>query len=82
MVKYIENILDEIPEYMKGRLEKPAMYHLFDIVEDPTKISRTNADIFHHFVAQLLYLSNKSRPDIHLAVLFLYTRLRYPDTDG
>ena len=56
MVGYIGNMLDNIPEDMKGESEKPASHHLFDTAEDATKISRTDAYILHHFVAHILYL--------------------------
>ena len=57
MIDYIENILDDIPEDMRGEPEKPASHHLFDISDDATKLSWTNTDIFHHFVVHLLYLT-------------------------
>ena len=46
-----------------------------------TKISQTYADIFHNFVAQLLYLSKQARRYIQLEVSFLFTSVRYPDTE-
>ena len=73
MIDYIGKMLDDIPEYIKGESATPAAHHLFDIAEDATKLSQVDANIFHHFVAQLLYLSKRARPDIHLAVSFLYT---------
>ena len=33
-------------------------------MQDATKFSQANTDIFHHFVAQLLYILNSARPDI------------------
>ena len=48
-------------------------YHLFGIVEDATKLSHANTDLCHNFVAQLVYLSKRERPDIELAVSFLCT---------
>ena len=56
MIEYIGKILDDIPEDMKGELATPAAHHLFYIVEDATKLSQVDTDIFHHFVAQVLYL--------------------------
>ena len=81
MVNYIGNIIDEIPEYMKGELATPASHHLFDIYKYTTKLFWTDADPFHHFSVQILYLSKWERPEIKLAVLFLCTRVRYPDVD-
>ena len=64
MIGFIGKMLDDIPEDMKGESATPAAHHLFDMAEDATKISQDDADLFHHFVVQLLYLSNRERPDI------------------
>ena len=66
---------------MKGESVTPAVHYLFDIAEDVTKLSQPDADIFHHFLAQLIYISKRARPDIQISVSFLCTRLRGPDTD-
>ena len=81
MINHIGKILDNIPEYMKGGSSTPAAHHLFDIAEDITKLSQANADLFHHFVAQLLYISKRECPDIQISVSFLCTRVRGPGTD-
>ena len=44
MIDYIGNMIDNIPEYMKGESVTPVAHHLFDIVEDATKLSRTHAE--------------------------------------
>ena len=74
-------MIDTITEEMKGESATPAAHHLFDIAEDATKLSKAYAYLFHHFVAQLLYMPNRSHPDIPSAVLLLCTLLRDPDTD-
>ena len=76
MVDYIGKRLDGNPEDMKGESVTPSAHHFFDIAEDTTKLSQTNAELFHHFVAQLLYLSKRARPDIHLTASFLCTIVR------
>ena len=81
MIDYIGKMLDNITEDMKGESSKTAAHYLFDIAEDATKLSQADAYLFHHFVAQLLYLSKRARPDIQLSVSFLCTRVRGPDTD-
>ena len=80
MMDYIGKMLDDIPEDMKGESATPAAHQLFYIAEDATKISQADADLFHQFVAQLIYLSKRSLPDIQLSVSFLCTRERGPDT--
>ena len=81
MIDYIGKMLDDVPYYMKGESSTTVAHHHFGIAEYETKISQAGADLFHHFVAQLLYLSKRERPDIQLAISFLYTRVRGPDTD-
>ena len=81
MIDYIGNMLDNIPEYMKGESSTPAAHHLFDIVEDATKLSQADPELFHHFLAQLLYLSKRVRPEIQIAVYFLWNRVGGTDTD-
>ena len=68
MVNHIVKIIDSIPEDMKVESATPNLHHLFDISEDVAKISRTDTDLFHHFMAQPLYLSKRARPDIHFAL--------------
>ena len=56
MIDYIEKMLDYILEDMKGESATPTAHNLFDIAEDANKLSQADADLFHHFVAQLLYI--------------------------
>ena len=81
MIDYIGNMIDNIPEYMKGESATPATNHLFEIAEDSSKLSHANTDLFHHFLVQLLYLSKREGPDIHLEASLLCTRLRGPVTE-
>ena len=59
-------MLDDIPEDTKGESDTHAAHYLFEIVEDATKLSQYDADLFHHFLAQLLYISKRARPDIQI----------------
>ena len=69
-------MLYNIPEDMKGESATPATQHFFDIAEDKTKLSQADADLSHHFVAQLLYISKRAHPDIQQTVSFMCTRVR------
>ena len=46
---------------MKGVSSTPDARHPFNIAEDATKLSWIYSDIFHHFMAQLLYLPKIER---------------------
>ena len=57
IVDYIGKMFNDIPEDMRGGSSTTAAHHFFGIVEEGTKLSQTNIDLFHNFVAQLLYQS-------------------------
>jgi hypothetical protein len=44
-------------------------------------LDNTNAELFHHHTAKLLFLSRRARPDIQTAVSFLTKRVKAPDQD-
>ena len=81
MIDYIVKILNDITEDMNQESATPDVHHLFYISEDATKLSQDDADLFHLFLAQLIYLSHRARPEIQIAVSFLCTRVRGSDTD-
>ena len=68
MINYIRRILENITEDMKAESATPSAHHLFDIAQDAKKLSQADADLFHHFLAQLIYLSKRVRPDIQISV--------------
>ena len=80
MVDYIGNMLDDITEDMKMESATPTTHHRFEIAEYTTKLFQTDTYLFHHFVAQLLYLLKRAHTYIQLAVYFLCTREREPET--
>ena len=82
MFDYIENMLKELPEDMDGESATPAANHLFEVnADNPEVLSKEKADFFHHYVAKLLFLCKRARPDIQTAVAFLCTRVKGPDID-
>ena len=47
-------MLYDIPEDMRWESATPSSHHGFDIAEDVNELSWTYADLFNHFMAQLL----------------------------
>ena len=45
------------------------------------KLEGDKARLFHTFVAKLLFVSKRGRPDIQVAIAFLSTRVTQPDID-
>ena len=82
MPQYIEDLLLECPDsIMKGTSTTPAANHLFQTNENAEKLGTTDAVLFHHLVAKLLYLGKQTRPDLLTAISFLCTRIQNPDMD-
>ena len=82
MEHYIDMMLQDAPEEMKGVATTPAASHLFKVNEkDPHYLGTEQKKVFVHLVMQGLYLSQRGRPDIRTAIAFLCSRLRNPDMD-
>ena len=82
MPQYIEDLLGQCPEsIMKGTSSTPAANHLFQTNENAEQLGATDAVLYHHLVAKLLYLGKQTRPDLLTAISFLCTRIQSPDVD-
>jgi hypothetical protein len=82
MIDYIKSVLHDAPKEMRGSAATLAANHLFKVNQvDPVLLGKENADIYVHIVMQLLYLSQRARPDLRTAVSFLCGRLTKPDAD-
>jgi len=74
-------MLTELPSDMNGVSTTPATLHLFNVDDGAQKLDEDRAQLVHHLVVKLLYLSRRSRQYIQTAVAFLCTRVQSPDTD-
>ena len=82
MEHYIDMMLQDAPEDMKGTATSPAAPHLFKVNnKDPQLLGPEKKKIFVHLVMQGLYLSQRGCLDIRTAIAFLCSRLRDPDED-
>ena len=82
MEHYIDMMLQDVPEEMKGTATMPAASHLFKVNnKDPQFLGAEKKKIFVHLVMRGLYLSQRGCPDIRTAIAFLCRRLRNPDKD-
>ena len=55
MYDYIDNMLAALPEDMRGTVASPAADHLFTVNDAGKKLTREQAEMFHHNVAKLLF---------------------------
>jgi hypothetical protein len=81
MYDYLEDILAESPDGMKGMAVTPAHSKLFQVNQESEKLDAKNIDWFHRTVARLLFASKRARPDLQTAVAYLCTRVACPDKD-
>jgi hypothetical protein len=83
MIKYVDKVLEGFSEELGASAATPAAEHLFQVRNDSEAeiLSEMKAQEFHHITAQLLFLSARARRDIQVAVAFLTTRVKKPDTD-
>ena len=71
MSDYIQVILQDTPTNLRGMSMIPAAKHLFTTRPGAPKINPQEQELFHHLTMQLMYLSQRGRPDIRTAVAFL-----------
>ena len=57
----------------------PAAKHLFNVDPNSPPIDKDRAEAFHRITMQLMYLSQRGRPDLQTAISFLSSRTSCPD---
>ena len=83
MEHYINMMLQDAPEEMKGTATTPAASHLFNVNnKDPQYLGAEKKKVFVHLMMQGLYLSQRGCPIIRTVIAFLCGRLRNPDEDN
>ena len=81
MLKYVEELLNEMPDSMQGKAVTPAAQHLFQTNNNSSLLEADEKEFFHTTTAKLLFLSKRARPDLQTAISFLCTRVQAPDLD-
>ena len=81
MSDYIQVILQDAQANLRGTSTVPVAKHLFNTRSDAIKLNPQEQELFHHLTMQLMYLSQRGRPDIRTAVAFLSSRVTSPDQD-
>jgi hypothetical protein len=79
MYDYLEDIMAEIPDDMRGTSPTPASDNLFDVDENSTPLNEKESDFFHRTTARLLFAAKRARPDLQVAVAYLCTRVKSPN---
>jgi len=56
MYDYIKNMLSELPPVMDSESRIPAPLRLFEVKEEAVKLSKKDAQFFHHYVVNLIFM--------------------------
>ena len=83
MIDYVESMIKDFPEdELKGKeVATPWNENLFKPLESSPMLNREQAESFHTFTAQGLFLCKQARPDISPAIAYFTTRVRAPTKD-
>jgi len=79
MANIVKDILSECG--VTKERATPAAEHLFQVRDDAPKATVAESQYFHSFVARMLYLAKRVRPECLTAVSFLSTRVNCCDAD-
>jgi len=81
MIEELEEVLKPYGENLDRDYPHPAAKWLFTVKADTDKLLEENADIYRKFVAKLIWVMKRGRPDVEPTVSFLSTRVKGPDKD-
>ncbi len=77
----VKKLGDEFTPVTRQRFKTPAPNNLFVVNEDCEKLSEAVSTDFHTTVTKTLYVTKRARSNTCLAIVFLTTRVRAPNTD-
>ena len=76
---YLKKLLKDLPNGLATKYRHtPAPDYLFKINNESSLLDRKRSEQYHNMVAKILWLSQRSRPDIQLATGFHCTRVKEP----
>lgn len=78
---YIKEAIQDFGEDVSKGAMTPAGNDLFTVKDEGNLLSKTNGEVFHSIVGELLFITKRSRPDITLTIAFLCTRV-FKSTHG
>ena len=79
MFDYLEAMIVKCAKDMKNsRFYYPGNNQLFKVAKDSPRLLPEDMDIFHRYIAILLFANKWARPDLQMYVTFLCTRVKSP----
>ena len=82
MHDYIQDLIDECAvDLQKGSATMPATNQLFQLNPEAANLGAAEAEVFHHLITKLLYLSKCTHLDLQTAIAFLTMQVQTLDID-
>jgi hypothetical protein len=81
MLEELEEAITPYGEHLDRKYPHPAAKWLFTIKKDTNALDTVKSDLYRTFVAKLLWVMKRGRPDIEPTVSFLSTRVQAPTKD-
>ena len=75
MKEHVQEALDDFPEVLKRKVSTPAKSDLFTVDPKSPLLDETKNKLFHSLTMKLIYVCQRSRPDIMTTIAFLCTRV-------
>ena len=75
MKEHVQEAVDDFPEVLKRKVSTPAKKDLFTIDPESPPLDESRGKIFHSLTMKLMYVCQRSRPDIMTTIAFLCTRV-------
>ena len=75
MRHYIEEALEDFPDKINKKATTPARKDLFTVDDDSPRLNEERAQKLHSITMKLMYMCQRSRPDIITVIAFLCTRV-------
>ena len=72
---YVKEIMEKFPEPITKTSNTCAANHLMMVNINGKKLDKRRAEFFHRYVAKLLFLRKRGRPEIQITIAFLTTRV-------
>ena len=74
--QHIQEALDDSGENLNGNVVNPALSKLFKVRKEEKLLTSDEAEKFHSIVAKLLWIMQRSRPDLETDVAIICTRVK------
>ena len=81
MVSYLKDACEMFPDILNSHVTTPAGDNIFVVNPDAEALPEEKRSLLHQIVAKLLFVSTRARPDIHVAISFLTSRVTKADID-